>query len=337
MIRSSGGPLRIAVVFVGLVVVAVPIVLGHPTLVLAGLAIIAALAYSIRTIEHPDVYRRASHLVYGTSLAAIAYAVWGLGIATPITVYMPAAILLAAAHILGRRAALFWAVPAVAMILAGVYWPSPKEHAVSPHVTAAVRSVALLTILALGLAFREVHDRQAAALLRGAATDALTGLANRRELSRALHGALLRARRYGRTGALVFVDIDGLKAVNDRLGHAAGDELIRVVGARIASHTRQVDTAARIGGDEFVVLLDEIDDAKAAEVVAQKMLSLISMPLPIAGEDVAPTASIGVAVFPDAAGAPDAVMRLADDAMYEAKRGGGGRIYWVDGEGLRPL
>ena len=338
MIRRARIPLWIAMGLVGSVAIAIPVLLELPTLSTIGVLVLAVLAVTIRAIDgRPETFRQASHLLYAAALGAVAYAVFELGLPPVITVYFPAIVLLGAAHILGARSAIWWSVPCVALVAAGVFLAPAEERAVSPAVTFAVRAVTLLTILAFAVSFRRSHDRQAAELLRYATTDALTGLANRRELDRALREALGRAARYGRQGALVFVDLDGVKEINDRMGHAAGDELIRIIARRITENTRQVDTPARLGGDEFVILLAEFDSSKGGEAVARKLLQTLSAPCSIAGERVVPSASIGVSLFPDAADQPHDLLRLADDAMYQAKRAGGGRIVLRDAQGAREV
>ncbi len=336
MAHRARAPLRIAMAMVAAVVVGAGLALDLPGLGLIGLVLLGVLSVSLRAVdERPELFRAAAHLLYALTLGAVAYAVFALQLPSVITVYFPAMVLLAAAHILGTRAALFWCGPSILLVGAGVFLAPPVEAAVDPFVTFGVRAATLLTILSFGVAFRRSHDRQAAELLRYATTDALTGLANRRELDRALVETMGRNQRHGRCGALVFVDLDGLKAINDRLGHAAGDALIERVAARLRDHTRIEDTAARVGGDEFVVLLSETRDMKGGETFARKLLPVLSQPTTIGGERIVPSASLGVALFPEGATDPEELLRHADEAMYEAKRAGGGRIVLRDGDSLR--
>jgi diguanylate cyclase (GGDEF)-like protein len=336
MAKRARVPLRIAMAMVGAVVVGAGIALDLPGLGYLGLLLLGVLLGSLRVIDsRPDLFRGSAHVLYALTLVGVAYAVFWLQLPSVITVYFPAMVLLGAAHILGTRAALFWCVPSILLVGAGVFLGPGVEAAVDPVITFGVRSATLLTILGFGVAFRRAHDRQAAELLRYATTDALTGLANRRELDRALLETLGRSERYGRRGALVFVDLDGVKALNDRLGHAAGDELIERAASRIKTNTRIEDTAARLGGDEFVVLLSEMGDPKGGEVFARKLLRVLVQPATIGGEEVVPSASIGVALFPESASEPAALLRLADEAMYQAKRAGGGRVFLRDADGLR--
>jgi diguanylate cyclase (GGDEF)-like protein len=153
--------------------------------------------------------------------------------------------------------------------------------------------------------------------------DVLTGLPNRRALLEALPEAMGRASRGGRPAALLFIDMDGFKAVNDNHGHEEGDELLRQFGARLAESIRMTDMVARLAGDEFVVVLEMLTSRTDAEETAWKLLDRVREPYALSTTDVTVGASIGVAVFapgdkPDL----DAWLARADHAMYAAKRGG---------------
>ncbi len=338
MIARARLPLQMAMVLVAGVVVGVPLWLEILPLAALGLVILATLVGSLRAIDgHPGLFRLLSNGLYGTALASVACAIFGFGISPVISVYFPALVLLAAAHILGTRAAMLWAVPSLGLVAAATFVPGIPEREVPAAIEFGVRAATLVTILGFAISFRRAHDRQAAELSRQAATDALTGLANRLELKRALAHALDRRERYQRSGALVYIDLDGVKQINDGLGHAAGDELLRVTAERIAANTRRVDTAARQGGDEFVVVVGEFEDPKGPEVVARKLLAAIAAPCRIAGREIAPSASVGVALFEDGEATPDDVLRRADAAMYASKRAGGGRIHLSEGDGLREV
>ena len=158
--------------------------------------------------------------------------------------------------------------------------------------------------------------------------DALTGLPNRILVEQEIDLALARARRAGGAAALMFVDLDDFKEVNDRLGHAAGDRLLASVSARLRSVLRDSDVLARQGGDEFLVLLGDLSDepTAAAESVGGKLLNALLEPFVVAGTEVRTGASIGVSLYPDDAADTEALLRHADVAMYRAKAAGGGRI-----------
>lgn len=152
--------------------------------------------------------------------------------------------------------------------------------------------------------------------------DALTGLANRRLLIDRLSMALAHARRDKSAMAVVCLDLDGFKQINDRLGHAAGDILLKMVAARLSASVREEDTAARTGGDEFIISLWRIHDAAHAASVAAKLIDAVSRPYDVEGASVAITASAGVAIYPANGEDADALIRNADAALYEAKRAG---------------
>lgn len=152
--------------------------------------------------------------------------------------------------------------------------------------------------------------------------DALTGLPNRSLLQDRLNMALAHATRSARPVALLFIDLDRFKNINDSLGHVVGDSLLQAVGTRLSKNTRATDTVSRQGGDEFIVLLGDIESHEAAMNVAYKMVELLEEPYEVSGHLLACTASIGVAIFPDHGRDVDTLMRHADMAMYSAKDGG---------------
>jgi diguanylate cyclase (GGDEF)-like protein len=149
--------------------------------------------------------------------------------------------------------------------------------------------------------------------------DALTGLANRALVSDRLERAVAYARRTRQGFAVLILDLDGFKAVNDHFGHATGDALLKTTGERLAASVRESDTVARLGGDEFGMVLFGAD-REGGEIVARKLRVELSRAVEIGGQDVATGVSAGVAVFPDDGTDPDALLRRADDAMYADKR-----------------
>jgi len=152
-----------------------------------------------------------------------------------------------------------------------------------------------------------------------AVTDPLTGLPNRRLLRDRVAQALLRARRTGETVAVMIIDLDDFKDVNDTLGHHAGDELLTLLAGRLRSALRAGDTVARLGGDEFAVLLPSVADEAAARGVAAALHAAIAEPVALAGLTLDTHASIGIALFPDHADDGDGLLQRADVAMYQAK------------------
>jgi diguanylate cyclase (GGDEF)-like protein/PAS domain S-box-containing protein len=151
--------------------------------------------------------------------------------------------------------------------------------------------------------------------------DGLTGTANRALLFERINRALVRAKRAERRPALLYLDLDHFKAVNDRLGHAAGDALLKEFAARLGRSVREADTVARVGGDEFVVLLEDVGDGEGAKRIAEKIAGAVHEPARADGHEVAMTTSIGVALH-DRAESADEWLKRADAALYEAKSAG---------------
>jgi len=153
-------------------------------------------------------------------------------------------------------------------------------------------------------------------------SDPLTGLANRTSLLPALEQAVQRARRKNAKLAVVFLDLDGFKQINDVYGHDAGDALLIELAARLRDNLRASDLVARLGGDEFLVVLEEVQDAGPVETVANKLLLETVRPYALPGAQASVTASIGISIFPDDAADASALMKHADIAMYAAKQAG---------------
>ena len=164
--------------------------------------------------------------------------------------------------------------------------------------------------------------RSEAELQRLARNDPLTGLPNRRQFDERLDEAMARARRSGTPLALLFLDIDRFKAINDSRGHAAGDAVLKEFGQRLKDSVRTTDSVARLAGDEFVVILEGIHNVAEAEQVTQKVVLAMRDPFKIDGKPQRITTSAGIAVFEGDATAPDELMARADAALYEAKRAG---------------
>ncbi|MDA8390914.1 MAG: PAS domain S-box protein [Gammaproteobacteria bacterium] len=152
--------------------------------------------------------------------------------------------------------------------------------------------------------------------------DPLTGLPNRLAFAATLEQALERAKRHTRKVALLFLDLDRFKRINDTLGHAAGDRLLQMVGARLKGCVRAEDSVARLGGDEFTVILDDITHPEDAAILAGKIIESIRKPMVIDNRDVVTSTSIGISIFPDDAGNAEDLAKTADAAMYQAKERG---------------
>jgi diguanylate cyclase (GGDEF)-like protein/PAS domain S-box-containing protein len=155
--------------------------------------------------------------------------------------------------------------------------------------------------------------------------DALTGLLNRRMFDDRLRQALANARRTENIVALMLVDLDEFKVINDTYGHLTGDYVLRTVAKRIQESVRETDTVARLGGDEFVVVLVGQRSTEDPAVVAEKMLGAITQSIPAGGRQLEIGASIGISIFPRDGDSPEALLRHADAAMYRVKDAGKNR------------
>jgi len=160
--------------------------------------------------------------------------------------------------------------------------------------------------------------------------DVLTGLPTRRLCLDRINCAILSAERNKNRFAVLFIDLDGFKAVNDTLGHDAGDNLLIGVSERLKNCLRKEDTIARIGGDEFVIVLVAIEKS-GIENVANKIIKAISEPFPLANKNITIGTSIGIAVFPDNAKEPEELLQLADSAMYSVKNKGKNNYTFIQG------
>ena len=152
--------------------------------------------------------------------------------------------------------------------------------------------------------------------------DSLTGLANRQLLAEKASLAIAHARRNKSSMAIVYLDLDGFKEINDTWGHDAGDNLLKMAAERLVAAVRQEDTVARLGGDEFVMALWQIGDADDAARVGEKLVSSMSQPYSIQGRMVSVTASAGIGIYPAHGEDVDTLMKSADLALYDAKRAG---------------
>ena len=178
----------------------------------------------------------------------------------------------------------------------------------------------------------ETRAREALEVLRrafrsaqaSATTDPLTGLANRAWLHETLDERLASEQAPGGKAALLFLDLDGFKHVNDQRGHAVGDALLGDVAARISHSVREQDLVARHGGDEFVIVLDKLDNPAVAHAVAARVIEAIDMPFTVDGAKLKLGVSIGIAFYPEHGHTGAELLARADYAMYRAKSQGGG-------------
>ncbi len=172
--------------------------------------------------------------------------------------------------------------------------------------------------------YTDITERRAseAQIQQLAFRDSLTGLLNRAQLASLLHQALQQAARHQRMLAVLFIDLDRFKTINDSLGHDAGDELLQLAAGRLSEMVRRSDVLARLGGDEFIILLTDIPDADAAALVSQKIIEHFQTPFQVGGADLLVTASIGISCFPGGGNDAEQLLKNADSAMYRAKEAG---------------
>ncbi|HEX7030162.1 MAG TPA: GGDEF domain-containing protein, partial [Gammaproteobacteria bacterium] len=149
--------------------------------------------------------------------------------------------------------------------------------------------------------------------------DMLTGLPNRRLFLERLSHAVARDTRFGRHAAVLFLDLDGFKNVNDRYGHAAGDRFLQVVAQRLSDCVRETDTVARFGGDEFVVLLEDLANGSEVFEALERIDASLAEPVEFGGHALTVSASIGAALHPRDAKTPEDLLRAADEGMYRTK------------------
>jgi diguanylate cyclase (GGDEF)-like protein len=256
-------------------------------------------------------------LVFAATLVALTG-----GLESPFTFTFPL-IVGAGALLVAPRVALGLAVLATAAYLAAglIVDPTPP---IQPLVAMAVNLTGVFLLAYVGASVGREQRRARDAAIRLSTVDALTGLYNRSYFFTALEREIARGDRSGRAFCMVMLDLDDLKAVNDRFGHLAGDQVLRVVADVVRGGVRKIDTAARYGGDEFVALLPETDPT-GGWVVAEKIRQTVAeQGLP--GVEPGPTVSVGVVSYPADGRSADALLVSADRAMYASKRGGKNRV-----------
>ena len=183
----------------------------------------------------------------------------------------------------------------------------------------------LFTLMLLACTVRDVFT----ALREERNHDSLTNLPNRALLLDRLTQQISLLRRHELRGALLFIDLDRFKNINDSLGHPVGDQLLKSIAERLKAHLRDIDTVARLGGDEFTVVLEDVESVPAVERMAREILTAFSMPLEVdERHDVSITPSLGISLYPDHALVPTDLLKYADTAMYRAKQAHSGFAFY---------
>jgi diguanylate cyclase len=276
----------------------------------AGLAIFAAgdSLYLLQLVHGSYVEGTPLDVLWGVGLALIALSAW-----QPAPVARP-----------GAPSAAVLAPPfAFAIAALGVLVYAGLESSAPAVAVVLAAGAALASMGRTALTFADV--RRLAEVRRQATTDDLTGLPNRRHLDRRLRERLELARARGSSVALLLIDLDGFKELNDTLGHRAGDLVLEQVGPRLRAALRAGDELARLGGDEFAVVLSDADDAEA---VGRRMRQALEAGLTVDGIDLRIGASIGIALFPEHGEDAETLLQRADVAMYQAKAARSGHAFY---------
>jgi len=181
---------------------------------------------------------------------------------------------------------------------------------------------------------RDISERKSAEqrIAQLAHFDVLTDLPNRTLFFDRLDQAIARAKRYKQKFAILYLDLDRFKQVNDEFGHHIGDNLLKIVADRLTENARDMDTVARVGGDEFIFILNNIDHVDNVERVATKIAESLSKPFLIQDKSCQIGCSIGISIFPDDVEIPEALVKMADDAMYKAKKDTGKKYRFFNTE-----
>jgi diguanylate cyclase (GGDEF)-like protein len=216
------------------------------------------------------------------------------------------------------------AVAALGYIIATAIPPGPVAPVTVAKVGINLTALVLLAYVATVIAREQRTARDAA--VRLSTVDPLTGLFNRTFFFAAVDREIDRSLRSSRGFCLLMMDVDELKAINDRYGHYFGDQVIRGIGEVIQTGVRKIDTAARYGGDEFVVLLPETDPTGAWVLAEKVRIGVTELNVVVAGTQIPASVSVGVVNFPDDGQTSDALMISADQAMYASKRSGKNRV-----------
>ena len=282
-----------------------------------------------------DAIDTASMLLVWSMFATITWLMWlseGLHDATILTypiILIVAGMLVKPRHFLTLLAAMLAA--AIFISVATEFWQirsDVRNNGPWGH----LRDVLLILMGSAYAVWVIVSDvqRTLASLAYLSTHDALTGLANRATGRDRIAQAIIQTRRRGSNVAVLFVDMDNFKSVNDALGHPAGDEFLQTIATRLSDAVRKSDTVTRHGGDEFVIAMMDVTDLSAVGKVASKVMQDIAQPMSIGGTEIAASCSIGIALYPADAADYENLLRLADIAMYQAKQAGRNTFQFYD-------
>jgi len=215
------------------------------------------------------------------------------------------------------------------------HWETRILQLVADYLAGIIERIAYRVVLVPSAELRPSEDRDKSSAETNllslrmsylAQHDVLTDLPNRLLLDDRLSRALALSKRYGRTLAVLFMDLDRFKEINDSLGHALGDQLLRRISDRLVNCVRSSDTVSRIGGDEFVIVLSELERVEDAAVSAAKIIAAVKAPMLIGDQEVCPTLSIGIGIYPDDGDTGEVLIQKADAAMYQSKNRGPGEF-----------
>lgn len=251
------------------------------------------------------------------------------GVASPFFFAFPLIVGGAALVVSPRITVGLTAAASLGYVLAVLVGSTGVELGFAAAATVGVNLTALILLAYVAMVIARAQRRTRDAAIRLSTVDSLTGLFNRTYFFAAIEREIARSARSGRGFCLLMMDLDELKSINDRLGHFHGDRVLREVGGVITQGVRQIDTAARYGGDEFVVLLPETDPTGAFVLAEKIRLGVHSMPIEIPVDVPRPSLSIGVVAYPDDGRTADELIISADGAMYTSKRAGKDRVTGV--------
>lgn len=318
---------------VGAVVTVTGLWASRETLILALLAIAAVYVFIVHELlpaGRPDRAVLASEGVLGLLFAGLLVAMTG-GVMSPFTAVF-AMVVAGAAVVVSARATIAVAAAAGLTYVAAVAIGSVAPLSEDAIARVAVNLAVVFLVGYVGTALGSEHRRAREEAVRRATVDELTGLRTRRWLFAALERELGRSERTGRAFCLLMIDLDDLKGINDQRGHRAGDEALRTVAGVVRSRIRRIDTGARFGGDEFIVLLPETDPTGGWVVAEQIRRGIAEAGLVVDAEPVGTSASVGLVAFPHDGSTVGELLERADAAMYRAKRGGRDRVAWAPEE-----